>query len=104
MAGICSHISRRVFRQLPSHVSKPTPFTTASVRTLSTSRTMMSDDDDEVLFETRANSGVITLNRPRALNALNLNMIRTMHPVLEAWDQDPDIHVIVMKGAGEKAF
>jgi len=105
MAGICSHILRRISRQLPSRVSKPAPFTTTSVRTLSTSRTMMSDDDDdEVLFETRANSGVITLNRPRALNALNLNMIRTMHPVVEAWDQDPDINVIVMKGAGEKAF
>lgn len=59
---------------------------------------------DEVLFEVHQNAGLITLNRPKALNALNLNMIRTMHPVLKEWEKDPNINVIVMKGSGEKAF
>ena len=60
--------------------------------------------EDEVLFETNRNCGTITLNRPKALNALNLNMIRMMHPVLKSMDDDPDINVIVIKGSGDKAF
>ena len=60
--------------------------------------------EDEVLFETTNNCGTMTLNRPKALNAFNLNMIRLIRPVLKRWDQDPDINVIVIKGSGEKAF
>ena len=59
---------------------------------------------DEVLFETRKNCGIITLHRPKALNALNLTMIRIIHPVLKAWENDPEIGVIIMKGSGDKAF
>ena len=61
---------------------------------------MMAED----IFETKNNCGTITLNRPKALNALNLNMVRMIRPVLKRWDQDPDINVIVIKGTGEKAF
>ena len=39
----------------------------------------------EVLFEIVGKSGVITLNRPEALNALTLNMVRLMKPVLAEW-------------------
>lgn len=60
--------------------------------------------NDEVLFEMRKNCGIITLNRPKALNALNLSMIRVIHPVLKAWEEDPEIGCIMMKGSGEKAF
>ena len=66
-----------------------------------TSQTMA---EDEVIFETKNNCGTITLNRHKALNAFNLNMIRMMHPVLKRWDQDPNINFIVIKGSGEKAF
>lgn len=38
---------------------------------------------DEVLLETHGNKCVITLNRPKALNALNLNMIRQITPTLK---------------------
>jgi len=38
---------------------------------------------DEALLEVRKKTGLITLNRPKALNALNLPMIRTMYPVLK---------------------
>lgn len=40
-------------------------------------------DHDEVLLDTKYHTGIITLNRPKALNALNLGMIRTIHPVLK---------------------
>ncbi|MEM7442872.1 MAG: enoyl-CoA hydratase/isomerase family protein [Pseudomonadota bacterium] len=59
---------------------------------------------DDVLFEKRGSIGLITLNRPKALNALNLSMIRKIHPKLSAWADDPKIGAVVIAGAGEKAF
>ncbi|XP_051009742.1 3-hydroxyisobutyryl-CoA hydrolase, mitochondrial isoform X3 [Acomys russatus] len=58
----------------------------------------------EVLLERRGCAGVITLNRPKALNALSLNMIRQIYPQLKKWEQDPDTFLIIIKGAGGKAF
>ncbi|XP_026073411.1 3-hydroxyisobutyryl-CoA hydrolase, mitochondrial isoform X4 [Carassius auratus] len=58
----------------------------------------------EVLFEKVGNAGVITLNRPKALNALNLTMIRHIYPQLKNWDKDSETDLVIIKGAGEKAF
>eukprot|EP00794_Sanderia_malayensis_P003707 gene3707-4227_t len=60
--------------------------------------------DAEVIVERLGNAGVITLNRPKALNALNLPMIDQIYPQLLEWDNDNDVKVIIMKGAGDKAF
>ena len=48
--------------------------------------------------------GIATLNAPKALNALNLDMIRLLTPQLEAWAQDEQVVMVLLKGAGEKAF
>lgn len=48
--------------------------------------------------------GRITLDRPRALNALDLGMIRALAATLEAWRDVPEIHAIVIEGAGGRAF
>jgi enoyl-CoA hydratase len=58
----------------------------------------------DILCERRGKSGHITLNRPKALNALTLPMIRVMDPQLRAWASDPSVETIVLTGAGEKAF
>ncbi|XP_027411258.1 3-hydroxyisobutyryl-CoA hydrolase, mitochondrial isoform X7 [Bos indicus x Bos taurus] len=58
----------------------------------------------EVLLERKGCAGVITLNRPRFLNTLTLGMIRQIYAQLKKWEQDPKTFLIIIKGAGEKAF
>lgn len=61
-------------------------------------------EEAEVLFEKRGVAGVITLNRPKALNALTLAMVRLIHPKLKEWAADESVQCVVIEGAGEKAF
>ncbi|MFO1025194.1 MAG: enoyl-CoA hydratase/isomerase family protein [Acetobacteraceae bacterium] len=48
--------------------------------------------------------GRILMNRPKALNALTLDMIRTCDSILHEWKDDPHVHAVVIEGAGERAF
>lgn len=47
--------------------------------------------------------GVITLNRPRALNALNLEMVRELTAILWGWRSDPAVHAVLLRGAAREA-
>eukprot|EP01083_Nonionella_stella_P051901 137836_1 len=47
---------------------------------------------------------LVLLNRPKALNALNLNMVEILTPLYQRWTDKKDPSVIVMRGAGDKAF
>ncbi|XP_032851143.2 3-hydroxyisobutyryl-CoA hydrolase, mitochondrial isoform X1 [Tyto alba] len=58
----------------------------------------------EVLLEKRGSAGIITLNRPKALNALTFSMIQQIYPQIKAWEQDPETFLIIIKGTGGKAF
>ena len=49
-------------------------------------------------------AGRILLNRAKALNALDLDMIRAMTRALTDWQDDPHVHVVVIEGAGDRAF
>ncbi|XP_009909522.2 3-hydroxyisobutyryl-CoA hydrolase, mitochondrial [Dryobates pubescens] len=62
------------------------------------------DSTAEVLLEKKGCAGVITLNRPKALNAINISMIRQIYPQIKTWEQDPETCLIIIKGTGEKAF
>ncbi len=59
---------------------------------------------DEISFETRGPLGLITMTRPKALNALTLSMIREMQPQLDRWAADPAIAAVAIRGEGERAF
>jgi len=48
--------------------------------------------------------GYLTLQRPQALNALSLEMIRAMTEALDRWEADPEVAAVVVAGAGGKAF
>lgn len=60
--------------------------------------------EPEILFNIVGGAGVITLNRPQALNALNLPMIRLMDAQLIAWAEDPAVAAVIIEGAGDRAF
>ncbi|NXM12344.1 HIBCH protein, partial [Ploceus nigricollis] len=62
------------------------------------------DSAAEVLLEKKGGAGIITLNRPKALNALNLSMIQQIYPQIKTWEQDPETFLIIIKGTGGKAF
>jgi enoyl-CoA hydratase/carnithine racemase len=55
----------------------------------------------EVLFERRGNAGLITLNRPKALNALSLAMVRDLTTALLAWRDDPGVTVVAIRGSNK---
>lgn len=55
-----------------------------------------------VLVEERGNAGIITLNRPKALNALNTEMVRNAYAPLLQFEKDKSL--VIMKGTGGKAF
>eukprot|EP01030_Chromulinospumella_sphaerica_P024864 gene24864-24969_t len=59
---------------------------------------------DSVLAEVRNHIGHLTLNRPAGLNAITLDMVRSLSAHLRAWAEDAQVHAVVLRGAGEKAF
>ena len=61
-------------------------------------------DEPEVLFEQRGALGLITLNRPKALNALTHEMCVQMKAQLDDWARDDAIKSVAIRGAGDRAF
>jgi len=59
---------------------------------------------DEVRFRVEGPLGIITMTRPKALNALTLPMIRLMAPQLAAWAEEPAVKAVAIEGEGERAF
>src|SRR5690242_12015653 len=60
--------------------------------------------DAEILFEVKDGLGVMTLNRPKALNSLSHGMILEMEKVLPQWEKDPAVKAVIVRGAGDRAF
>lgn len=58
----------------------------------------------EVVSELRNHIAFITLNRPSALNALSLDMIDALRRMLGSHAADPQVHAVLVRGAGERAF
>lgn len=59
---------------------------------------------DEVLFSQEGALGRVLLNRPKALNALTLDMVHAMTKQLLAWAEDDTIAAVLVEGEGEKGF
>src|SRR2546430_5981849 len=57
-----------------------------------------------ILVERDERVGIVTLNRPKELNALNTDLVGELADALEEFDRDDEIRCIVLTGAGERAF
>jgi len=60
--------------------------------------------EPEILFAVENGLGIMTLNRPKALNSLSMGMIREMERVLPQWEKDQAVKAVVVRGAGDRAF
>uniref|UniRef100_A0A023FA16 3-hydroxyisobutyryl-CoA hydrolase, mitochondrial n=1 Tax=Triatoma infestans TaxID=30076 RepID=A0A023FA16_TRIIF len=71
------------------------------IRRMTTTKPNVSDCEKEVLFECINNRGIITLNKPKALNAINYPMVCRILEKLQEWESDKDM--VIIKGSG-RAF
>ncbi len=60
--------------------------------------------EPSVIATRQGRIGHLLLNRPRALNALDLDMIRRMRAALDNWRDDPSVHAVLVEGAGGRAY
>ena len=72
----------------------------------STTQEMQRSDavGNDILFERRGRIAWLTFNRPEARNAMTFAMYDEIVRICDEVEQDPDIRVLVLTGAGEKAF
>lgn len=60
--------------------------------------------EQKVLVEVRGRVGHLTLNRPRAINALDHPMVQCLDETLTAWEEDDRVDAVVIDGAGERGL
>lgn len=59
---------------------------------------------DEILTSVEGGLGIITLNRPKAVNALSYNMIGLLDEALTGFEHDDAVHAVLVRGAGDRGF
>ncbi|OAN33083.1 enoyl-CoA hydratase/isomerase family protein [Microbacterium sp. H83] len=59
---------------------------------------------DRILARTEGALGRVTLNRPEAINALDVDMIRRLTEVFESWRHDSDVQIVLIDGAGDRGM
>lgn len=64
----------------------------------------MTDIQPLILAEVRNRVGHLTINRPAAYNAINLEAVRQIQACLEQWAADDNVVAVVLRGSGDKAF
>lgn len=64
----------------------------------------MTEESDDVLTRVANGVGVITLNRPKAINSLNQHMVDVLSALLTRWESDDAVRAVVLTGAGERGL
>lgn len=64
----------------------------------------MTTESDEVLTRIDGNVGLITLNRPKAINSLNQPMVDALRALLPRWEADDAVRAVVLSGAGDRGL
>jgi enoyl-CoA hydratase len=62
------------------------------------------DENEDVLVNLRQGVGLITLNRPKAINSLTHPMVNAISPVLTDWADNDDVHTVIVDGAGDRGL
>jgi enoyl-CoA hydratase len=64
----------------------------------------VAEENEDVLVSAENGVGLLTLNRPKAINSLNHGMVTTLAKVLSEWENDGSIHTVLLSGAGERGL
>jgi enoyl-CoA hydratase len=64
----------------------------------------VTEESDEVLTRVDDGVGLITLNRPKAINSLNQPMVDALSAVLARWETDDAVRTVVLSGAGDRGL
>ena len=64
----------------------------------------VTDFEGDLIAQCEGSAGVIRLNRPKAINAVTLEMFRDIGKALDRFEADPDVAVILLEGAGERGL
>jgi enoyl-CoA hydratase len=64
----------------------------------------VADNEGDVIVRREGNAGIIRLNRPKAINALTLEMVRVIAAALDRFERDPAIALVLLEGAGERGL
>ncbi len=69
-----------------------------------TAAAAISESEGDLIARREGSVGVIRLNRPKAINAVTLEMFRDIDKALDRFEADPDVAVILLEGAGERGL
>src|SRR5262245_62099425 len=61
-------------------------------------------ENEDVLVTVENGVGLITLNRPKAINSLTRSMVNAISTVLTGWEHDDEVRTVVVSGAGERGL
>ncbi len=64
----------------------------------------MPEAEGDILFERQGAAGIVTLNRPKALNAVTHGMVRALRTQLDAWAEDAAVTRVIVTADGDRAF
>lgn len=65
---------------------------------------MTPEADPPVIIRRQGRIGRLTINRPKSLNAIDHDMVRSLHSALDDWRHDPAIEAVIIEGAGGRSF
>ena len=87
-----------------ANTAETQPATAPQAATQPAAPAAVAASEPEVLIRRQGRLGRITLNRPAAMNALTLTMVRAITPALAAFAEDPHIVAVALDGAGERGL
>lgn len=64
----------------------------------------MTAENEDVLVTAENGVGLLTLNRPKAINSLNHPMVATLSQALAKWEHDDNVHTVLVSGAGDRGL